>query len=654
MKHFNLMTNAKKLVLVGAVLFGFNANAQSVYDVISSSSDHTTLKAAIDEANLSGALSDPNADLTVFAPTNTAFATLLGELGLTPSELLANPDLSNILLYHVLGSEVKSTSLVNGTFATTLEGDSVFVSLTANGTFIDQAEVIGNEIDADNGVVHVINDVILAQNSLIDVAVSNGSFTILSQAIVKSGLAPALIDPMSELTVFAPTDAAFIAFLDEIELTAQELLDDEDLANILLYHVIGSAIESGDLTNASFATTLEGDSVFVSLLSTGNFIDQAEILITDVEADNGFIHVIDDVLLAQNSIVDVAVSNGFSILTQAVVTTELAPTLVDPLAGLTVFAPTDNAFTSLLNDLGISTQDLLEREDLKDILLYHVVSGVVESADVENGLYITTVQGDSSIISVIDGEGYIDQAMITNFDVEADNGIIHIINDVILPQNSIIDVAVSNGFSILTEAVVTSGLVPALVDPLSELTVFAPTDAAFADLLTELDITAADLLAREDLADILLYHVLGNKVASGDLNDGQVVETLLAGESIIIDLTNGVKINTSTVELADVTTDNGIVHVIGKVLLPNSITSIADNSLTVIELYPNPTTEFINVTTPESGLTFSITNEGGMNVMNGTLNNGKNTLSINNLTTGVHFITLTTNETSKTLKFVKN
>lgn len=654
MKHFNFLSTAKKLIVASAVLFGLSATAQTktVYEIIADSPDHNTLEAAINAANLQGTLNTATATYTVFAPTDNAFAAFLNEVELTAEELLADEDLANILLYHVLGSSVQSGDLTNATFATTLEGDSAFVSLLTTGNFIDQAEITTADIAATNGIVHVINDVLLAQNSIVDVAVTN-NFSILTQAVVTAELAPTLVDPLAGLTVFAPTDAAFQGLLSDLEITAEELLQREDLKDILLYHVVSGVIESGDLENGLYATTVQGDSSIISVIDGEGYVDQAMVTAFDVTADNGIVHVIDDVILPQNSLVDVAVSNGFSILTEAVVTAGLVPALVDPLSELTVFAPTDAAFVNLLEELELTAEELLASPDLANILLYHVLDAKVMATSVTNGLIATPLNEDNTLKFTIKGNGdvFVNQAEISGFDVEADNGVVHVLSAVVLANKTVVDVAIDNDFTTLVQAVVAAELVPALSNPFAKFTVFAPTNEAFADLgetLTELleDPTG-------DLADILLYHVLGAEVASTDLTNGQIAETLLAGESITVDLTDGVKINTSTVALANVTSDNGIVHVIDKVLLPNSITSINDITLTLVELFPNPTTEYITVTTPESGLSFSITNEAGLNVMNGTLTNGKNTLPVNSLGEGVHFITLTTNEVSKTLKFVK-
>src|SRR6056297_1023715 len=131
----------------------------------------------------------------------------------------------------------------------------------------------------------------------------------------------------------------------------------------------------------------------------------------------------------------------------------------------------------------------------------------------------------------------------------------------------IVEIAVGNDdFSILVTALTEADLVGALQGD-GPFTVFAPTDAAFGDLLAALDITAADLLAQPGLADVLLYHVVSGQVMSTDLTDGMMAETL-QGESLTIDLSDGVKVNDATVTAPDLEATNGVIHVIDSVLIP--------------------------------------------------------------------------------------
>ena len=271
-------------------------------------------------------------------------------------------------------------------------------------------------------------------------------------------------------------------------------------------------------------------------------------------------------------------SEDFSILVAALQKAEL----VDALQGegpFTVFAPTDAAFENLLAMLSISAEDLLAQPQLADVLLYHVVAGSVMSGDLQNGMTAETLGGQMITVDLSEGVKINTSAVITA-DIKASNGVIHVIDTVLIPETfqlasataplpSIVDIAVSNpDFSILVAALAKAELVEALQAE-GPFTAFAPTNAAFEALLGELGITAEELLGQPQLADVLLYHVVSGAVLSTDLQNGMTAETL-GGQSITVDLTDGVKINKSAVEIADIQASNGVIHVIDSVLIPET------------------------------------------------------------------------------------
>jgi transforming growth factor-beta-induced protein len=274
------------------------------------------------------------------------------------------------------------------------------------------------------------------------------------------------------------------------------------------------------------------------------------------------------------NVVEIAQSNeSFSTLVTALSEADLV-TALNGNGPFTVFAPTNDAFNALLSQTGLTVEELLQSELLDDVLLYHVVSGKILSTDLSN-TSVETLSGETINISIDGGVTINGSASVTTADIEATNGVIHIIDQVLVPENlilnpTIVEIAVANeSFSILVQALSTANLVDALSGD-GPFTVFAPTDAAFADLLAELDVTAEQLLAREDLADILLYHVVSGSVFSTDLTNGDV-PTLLTNASVAISIEGGVSINDrATVTTADVKAKNGVIHIIDKVLLPTN------------------------------------------------------------------------------------
>ena len=277
------------------------------------------------------------------------------------------------------------------------------------------------------------------------------------------------------------------------------------------------------------------------------------------------------------TIVDIAVSAGnFETLVAAV----SAAGLVETLQGegpFTVFAPTDEAFAALPEG---TLEALLAdpQGQLTQILLYHVVPGKVMSTDLSDGMAAETVQGSPVTFSIKDGVVKVNDATVIAADIEASNGVIHVIDAVILPPSeeaaeeapgNIAEVAAAAGnFETLLAAVEAAGLVDALTSE-GPFTVFAPTDEAFAALPEG---TLEALLAdpQGQLTQILLYHVVPGKVMSTDLSDGMAAETV-QGSPVTFSIKDGVvKVNDATVIAADIEASNGVIHVIDAVILPPS------------------------------------------------------------------------------------
>jgi uncharacterized surface protein with fasciclin (FAS1) repeats len=278
------------------------------------------------------------------------------------------------------------------------------------------------------------------------------------------------------------------------------------------------------------------------------------------------------------NIVEIAAANpNFSILVEAVT----AAGLVDELSGpgpLTVFAPTNDAFALLLTELGITKAELLADEELlTQVLTYHVLAAKVVAADVPLGKAISTVQGDifkidsvSADLIITDGRNRTSKIIAT--DVMASNGVIHAIDKVLLPADkNIVETALAAApeFSILVEAVIAANLQGVLSGP-GPLTVFAPTNAAFAALLTELGLTKAQLLASPLLADVLKYHVVAGRVLKADVPVGAPITTVETG-TFTVDATLAItdeRARKSNIVATDVLASNGVIHVIDKVILP--------------------------------------------------------------------------------------
>jgi len=246
--------------------------------------------------------------------------------------------------------------------------------------------------------------------------------------------------------------------------------------------------------------------------------------------------------------------------------------LVSTLQGdgpFTVFAPTDDAFTAAGIDLSTFDTDE-ENATLVDILTYHVYSGSVAAADVTDGMSATMVNGDSVTFTVTDGTVMVGDATVTTADVTASNGIIHVIDKVLMPPADLGDIpTVAQGTGAhdsLVAAVIQANLLTTLQGD-GPFTVFAPTDDAFTAAGIDLSTFDTDE-ENATLVDILTYHVYSGSVAAADVTDGMSA-TMVNGDSVTFTVTDGtVMVGDATVTTADVTASNGIIHVIDKVLMP--------------------------------------------------------------------------------------
>lgn len=634
-------------------------DSATIVDIAQDEDALTSLVSALTTADINegtdlvGTLSS-DGPFTVFAPTNDAFAALLGQLeGFDSLEDFDTDEeralLAKILTYHVVaGTAAASTDLTDGMMVTTVQGEELTISLEG-GVFIDDAtdmnaQVIIPDVTASNGIVHVIDKVLLPQEiidalnagemenetgTLVDIVVDTETLSILEAAVIKADLV-ATLSSDGPFTVFAPTDDAFVALL---ELLGDDYnsLDDFDtmeemalLKDILLYHVIAAEVKSTDLAPGEVPTALPDNSIEV-IASGDTFVigdasgTDANITGVDIMASNGVAHTIDKVLLPQSaidfvtqmqlkSIVDIAVeTDNLSLLVGAL--TQANAGLVETLNGdgpFTVFAPTNEAFAALLDTLGDDYNGLsdfdtdAEKDLLVTILTYHVVAGTTAfSTALSDGQEIETFQGENVAINIKDGTVHVadatgENATVTMPDVEASNGVVHIINKVLLPQAAL-DALVPPVPNIVEAAQATerlSSLVAALIQADAGLvatlsgegpfTVFAPTNEAFAALLDSLGEnfnSLEDFDTDEEkalLAQLLTYHVVaGAAVASTDLSDHEEIVTV-QGESLFAILNHGVQIRDKThvdanVTMPDVMTSNGIVHIIDKVLLPQEI-----------------------------------------------------------------------------------
>jgi transforming growth factor-beta-induced protein len=422
------------------------------------------------------------------------------------------------------------------------------------------------------------DDVPMPTKNIVEVAQSDPNLSTLVSAITAANLTEVLSEG-GPFTVFAPTNDAF-SQLDPDVLNA--IISTPSLLTALLqYHVVNGSVSSSQLTNGDVATLLSGQSIAVEV--SGGMVTlngSSQVASADVEASNGIIHIIDEVLLPEDvsvqTIVQIAASDpNFSILVSALSKPELSDLLAaanDPTSDLTVFAPNNDAFNAVLAALGKTSIDELPVTLLREIVEYHIAAGALMSNELTDGL-LPTLLTDESVTVTTDGGVKINDSNVISADIKAINGVIHAIDAVLLPSYAAAAVGTISelvlfdpNYTILAAALRKAELLET-VSTTDDLTLFAPDNAAF----IAAGITSLDGLDKEALTPILLYHVLGAKVLSSQLPADGMATTLSSDQKMYLGYLNNsvVLINGLTkITGVDMEKSNGVVHTIDRTLVP--------------------------------------------------------------------------------------
>jgi transforming growth factor-beta-induced protein len=435
---------------------------KDIVDTAIGAGSFNTLAAALTAAGLVETLKGEG-PFTVFAPTDEAFA----KIDPATLENLLKPEnkdqLTAILTYHVVPGRVAAADVVNLTSATTVQGEDIAIKVDGGNVMINDATVVTPDVMASNGIIHVIDTVIMPPSmaaapapapealttDIVDTAVAAGDFNTLAAALTAAGLVDTLKGE-GPFTVFAPSDAAF-AKLDPA--TLETLLKPENkdqLTAILTYHVVPGAVLAADAEKLTSATTVQGEDITIAKDGDALTINGATVITPNIVVSNGVIHVIDSVIMppsmattstatttaaAETDIVDTAIAAGnFTTLATALTAAGLVETLKGE-GPFTVFAPSDEAFAKLDK---ATLENLLKpenKESLIKVLTYHVVPGRVTAADVAKLTSAKTVEGQDVTIKVDGGKVMINGATVTAADILTSNGVIHVIDTVILPPD---------------------------------------------------------------------------------------------------------------------------------------------------------------------------------------------------------------------------
>jgi transforming growth factor-beta-induced protein len=430
-------------------------------------------------------------------------------------------------------------------------------------------------------------------SNLVQLAQSNSNLSTLVTAL---GKFPDLVTTLSgsgEFTVFAPTNDAFAALLTTVGQTSLNDIPDDVLRDILEYHVLaGAMVKSTDLTNGD-VETVNGEDITVAVTGGVKLNGTVNVTSADLTATNGIVHVVDAVLVPPsivpivNTVVEPAYFNkNFTTLIAAV--KAASPSILSTLLNSskkTLFAPTNAAFQAA----GITT--LPAQSVLDAVIGYHAVASEVPSSAIANGSSSATTLNGKIYLSKGSAGVFINgTSKVTSADITASNGVVHVIDRTLLPPSKTIAVIVSDyanassnkQFTQLlaalarTEGQGANDLLAAVSASASNLTVFAPTDAAFNSLYTALGVDNVNEIPLATLIAVLKHHVVGARVFSTDLANGSVgtlngnVTVSVSDNPPSVTGSSGAanKANLQTT-LLNIHATNGVIHVIDKVLIPN-------------------------------------------------------------------------------------
>lgn len=547
---------------------------------------------------------------TLFAPNNAAFARLIDALELADAAALLEElgaGLQNVLLQHVSAGAADSTAVAAATSLDTLfDDDSARISVTDGKVYVNTlTQVTGTDVIAANGILHTVDSLISGTSSTVifpgNLAEAAKAYPRLSS--FAGNLTTTLSDNLSDTglcnsgsrcTVFAPTNAAFDAFV----------LGEKSLETVLFYHVIPEQLDAAAVVAQGTRPTAINSTTYIGFRGgvtpkAGNVDVSATIVGTDFFTDNGVIHLVDTVLYpAESSVYDVVTSNtDFSTLNAAIVRTDSDNPNLDMVSYLdgsgsycltnqpcTVFAPNNAAFGLMVSALGESNADGLFTtlgDSLPSVLWTHIYNGWVDYQEALTGLSDESVAPSPLVIQVpgINDEGalYVNGATkITSTDIVTKNGIIHVVDSVLVPTTSSLRfpgliedyLAAYPRLSTLRagldanpvgDTMTTECLNSELND--ERCTFFAPTNQA---------LQSANVPPME-LNDVLRYHVLGTEQERSEFANNDTLTTL-QGSTVQIKVDfpvyslNDATDTDKTMFQMDIFTRNGVVHLIDGVL----------------------------------------------------------------------------------------
>lgn len=575
-------------------------NPGTIADFISSNSDYSLLQSAIERTGLEIFLDGTNPH-TFFAPNNSALQAFLDKNELDDIDRIPLDTLTSILSNHILAGEITASQLPD--YQNSLQEFIDFklsVFTNASGLVNGNARITNGDISVSNGTIHAV-DSILPLPTMLSHVIANDRFSMFEEALVAASVGNGNflnrldVQYPEGYTLFVPNNSAFQTLLDNIGVNSISEIDIVSLRTIINYHLYpNDYVRSGDVTNGLSLTSLQGEEIVFAISNGLQVVDaigeSATILTPNIQGVNGVVHELDKVLFSQESynivvptlMQEIRVNSSLSLLEEALDLSGLNVLLEDRDADLTIMAPANFAFTAFLDGEDI---DDMPVDVLTQLVKNHVLDGRRYVADFTTGYLETAATYPNTSIPLnlyvnTDNDllfnGNIE---IIEGDIETANGNLQMLNRVIGIPTVLTFIAADPDLDLLQSGLTTRTDVPdyneILTNPvgsgIAPFTIFAPTDEAFMDLFTELNIFGLGSLDGPTLTSVLNNHIVSEtSIRSNDLVSGPLT-TL--GEVVTVNAANATLTDpnsrTANITQVDIQAGNGVVHKIDKVLLAN-------------------------------------------------------------------------------------
>ncbi len=383
-------------------------------------------------------------NLTVFAPNDNAVEAYANSLSMDISAFLSSDEALQMIQYHVvLDQQIIFSEIADELEFETALGTTMLASVTNGTNSANETSVSTPDFVLDNGVVQLLDAVILPSMSIYDWIDGSSNHNYIKIAIDNTNMAE-MFQAIDAMTFFAPTDQSFIDFADANDITIYDILYSPDLSAILMDHLLGEAMMyAADLIGNGSAVASSGTDLYVLLGADGAAsVNDASILSTDIMTHNGLVHSIEGIIEPLVLLSDILQAQGLTLLDTLMTASGLNPAINFDGAEYTLFAPTDSAILDFMEETNATLEDLLNPDGLAEALLYHTTAGIAYASDLTDGMQITmnSSPDETTTVSFMGDSIFINESMVVAADIGVFQGLIHIIDHVLeQPESGCMD-----------------------------------------------------------------------------------------------------------------------------------------------------------------------------------------------------------------------